>query len=177
MKCRHELWIKKHVKNFYSAHQNNLIQCVGNKFTVILVQELLFFVKIGQTYLIISFSFQGTCIINSVLISITEVSSAFTSWLTGAFSLFFNNTDGNLGPTMSNKDSWHGVVSSILVVAEEWWMIMNDAWCCGIENDSFNVTKLNLNLQVSGYFVGYTCIPVLILLFQSSMKRHSPALP
>ena len=60
---------KKKQKNFFTMHQNNLIQSVENNLTIILVQEWRFFVESEQSYRF--FRFSTKCV---VLNSISEVS-------------------------------------------------------------------------------------------------------
>ena len=47
---------KKKTRNFFTAHQNNLIQSVENNLTIISVQEWRFFVKSEQSYQFFRFS-------------------------------------------------------------------------------------------------------------------------
>ena len=77
------------MKFFNRRIRITVIQCAGNKFTIILVQERLFFVKNRAK---ISF------LLAFVLTSITEVSSAFTSWLTGAFDFLSRRKVSSLLP-------------------------------------------------------------------------------
>ena len=66
---------------FLLAHQNNLIQSVENN--LIYSTRMVPLHSLHSLHTLFPLAFKEVSV--AVLISITDVSSAFTSWLTGAF--------------------------------------------------------------------------------------------